>query len=96
MGDFRITIDAVGGHGCNREANDGDRLVRCHRDDCPDCQAERFVQQLMARGCSIHGAKLEHWPKVMHGGGLRPDVPTHQGGPGPVDDLLLGHRTGKF
>ena len=91
MGDFRITIEAVGGHGCGREAKDGERIMRCHKDHCPDCQTERFVEQLKARGVtSIHSAKLEHWPVPGAAGTTRTEKP------GPIDDLLDGTRSGAF
>jgi hypothetical protein len=97
MGDFRITIEGVGNHGCARDAKAaaGDTLTavkysRCHRDNCVDCQVERFVEQLKARGtCSVAKATLEHWP--VPGAGC-----TRTENPGPIDDMLDGTRLGTF
>jgi hypothetical protein len=90
VGDFRITIEAVGGHGCGREAKDGERIARCRRDDCADCQAERFVAQLQARGASVASAKFEHWPVPGAAGTTRTE------NSGPTDDLKAGTRSGAF
>ena len=89
MGDFRITIEAVGGHGCGREAKDGQTVVRCRRMDCPDCRTIDFVETLKRGSCSVSSAKLEHWP--VPGAGC-----TRTENPGPVDDLLAGTRKGTF
>jgi len=79
VGDYRITIDAVGGHGCARETKSGQRPYRCRRDDCVDCQVARFVEQLKQRGNSISQSKIEHWPAERFGG-LEPNP-----NPGPID-----------
>lgn len=83
MGDFTITIKAVGGHGCKREAKSGDKIYGCGQMSCPDCQAREFVRLLQRTGTNVGSATLEHWPNQ-----------TPQ--PGPVDDLLTGIRTGSF
>ncbi len=90
MGDFRITIEAVGSHGCGCQAKDGEWVPRCGSEGCPDCQAIGFVQQLQARGSNVAGAKLEHWPVPGAAGTTRDE------NPGPVDDLLTGVRSGQF
>ncbi len=89
MGDFRIVVEAVGGHGCGREAKDGEKVTRCGRRGCPDCEAVRFVDELK-RSNSVHSARIEHWPVPGAAGCGR----TEQ--PGPVDDLLAGTRAGSF
>jgi hypothetical protein len=82
MGNFRITIDAVGGHGCQRELKDGAVVGGCGLKTCPDCLARWFVRALeYVANSSVKAATLTHWPE----------------GPGTVvDDLLTGHRTGSF
>jgi hypothetical protein len=85
MGNFRIEIDAVGGHGCQREVKDGGTVAEsCGLAACPDCIARKFVAELKAAGVFNYppaSAKLTHWP----------------GTPGEVrDDLLTGIRSGSF
>lgn len=85
MGNFRIEIDACGGHGCKREIKDGQISDGCGEDSCPDCMARRFVQSMKARGFFNYppsaSARLIHWP----------------GEPCSVeDDLLTGRRKGNF
>lgn len=86
MGDFRITIKAVGGHGCQRTVKSGGQLAdSCGSPSCPDCIARRCVAQLMATGCYVSEATLQHWP-AEHPGSTA----------GPRDDLLTGVRSGEF
>jgi hypothetical protein len=89
MGDFRILIEAIGGHGCGREAKDGQTVNRCNRRGCPDCEAIRFVDELK-RANNVQLAKVEHWPVPGAAGTTRTE------NPGPVDDLLTGIRHGQF
>lgn len=91
MGTFRVEVQAVGGHGCQREVKSGETITApCGHASCPDCLAREFVQKLKAAGCffnttgTIEGvgyAKLTHWP---HGHGT------------VSDDLLTGVRSGNF
>lgn len=90
MGDYRITIEAVGGHGCGREAKDGDVVTRCGSPSCPDCNAIALVQELGRTGNTVSLAKLEHWPVPGAAGCTRTEKP------GPVDDLIAGTRAGSF
>lgn len=90
MGDYRITIEAVGGHGCGREAKDGEVVARCRRPNCPDCKVDALVQELKATGNSVAKATIEHWPVPGAAGTTRTE------NPGPVDDLLTGTRSGQF
>jgi len=67
MGMFRIEIDAIGGHGCDRKTKAGEKLYgRCGRFGCPDCMAHDFVLQLKQRGMlsgsPTDKATLTHWP----------------------------------
>lgn len=96
MGDFRITIDAVGGHGCQREIKDGGHVNPCGQPSCPDCQARAFVEQLKATGTNVRQATLEHWPAKMLNYETPPVLVDRTEGVGPVDDLLTGVRTGSF
>lgn len=86
MGDHRVTVEAVGGHGCGREVKAG-TMQPCGEASCPDCQARRFVEGLKTSGNSVKVAKLEHWPVPGAAGTTRTE------NPGPVDDLLTGIRT---
>lgn len=81
MGSYNIEIEAVGGHGCQREVKDGDKVFGCGRMGCPDCETRRFIKTLRDGGSSVSKAKLTHWP------GQESEV---------QDDLLTGIRTGNF
>ena len=65
MGDFRMTIEAVGGHGCDRTAKAGDTLRGCGAQDCPDCMFARFVSDMQRAGMRPTVAKMHHWPADM-------------------------------
>lgn len=95
MGDYRITIDAVGGHGCQRDARDGETVQpHCGSIYCPDCRARQLVRDLKASSNTIISAKLEHWPaqEMRYDGTVVPRA----GNAGPIDDLLTGVRHGSF
>jgi hypothetical protein len=62
MGSFRLTFQAVGGHGCNRTAKEGEEARGCGRMGCPDCECKRVVDELKARFPSVERATLTHWP----------------------------------
>ncbi len=81
MGDYRIEINAVGGHGCSREVKNGGKVWGCRRMDCPDCQAREFVARLQRSNNTVKSATLTHWP------GQASEV---------NDNLLTGIRTGDF
>jgi len=82
MGDFRIEVNGVGAHGCQREVKSGEvKKEDCGNAGCPDCLARAFVKKLKDGGNSIQSATLMHWP---------------QNGPQIVDDLQTGKRTGSF
>ena len=80
MGQFRIEIVAVGGHGCKREIGDGEVVEGCGNPGCPDCETRAFVASFRQRN-SVEKATFTHWP------GTPGEV---------QDDLLTGKRTGSF
>jgi uncharacterized protein (UPF0371 family) len=81
MGNYRIEIEAAGGHGCQRELKDGQIVPGCMQESCPDCAARALVDWLKHKGNTMVSAKLIHWP----------------GQQGSVeDDLLTGIRKGSF
>ncbi len=81
MGMFRVTVEATGGHGCQREKGDGEHVVGCERSGCPDCITREFVRRLRRCGAMVSKAQLVHWPDQV----------------GQVhDDLLTGERRGTF
>lgn len=81
MGDFRIEVNATGGHGCQRELKDGSEVGDCGQPSCPDCLARRFVRDLKNQGQMVKDALLIHWPN---------STPTI------VDNLVSGKRSGSF
>lgn len=65
MGNFKIEIEAVGGHGIQREVKQGEAIAYVNADPRePDRKAFDFVQQLKEAGMFGYGgsAKLIHWP----------------------------------
>lgn len=81
MGQFRVTVTAVGGHGCQREKGDGENVVGCEQRHCPDCITREYVRRLKRSGSTVEQAELVHWPNE----------------PGCVrDNLLTGERRGSF
>jgi len=62
MGEFNISITAVGGHGCDRKAKEGERLSGCGRMSCPDCEAKRFFEEAIRRGFGSATMRITHWP----------------------------------
>lgn len=81
MGDFRIEVNATGGHGCQRNLLSGSEVGVCSDPNCPDCIARRFVEELKSRGVSVRDALLIHWPNSN---------------PTIVDNLMTKKRTGSF
>lgn len=76
MGNFKIEIEAVGGHGVCRETKQGEIIPYdiAHPNE-PDVIAKRFVEEF-GKSNSIVSAKLVHWPDTS---------PI-------VDDLRTGRR----
>jgi len=62
MGNFKIEIEAVGGHGVCREVKEGERIPydAAHEGE-PDVLAKRFVEAF-GKTNTIVSAKLTHWP----------------------------------
>jgi hypothetical protein len=87
MGDFRVVVEAVGGHGCQREKGTGETVVGCDRPGCPDCMAREFVRRLKRSGATVKRAEIQHWPADLPGYTVEGQV---------HDDLLSGVRTGDF
>ncbi len=84
MGQFRVTITAVGNHGCQRDEQRTDptfKVVGCGSPHCTDCLAREFVAKLRAIGANVEQAHIHHWP------GQEGEV---------LDNLLTQHRTGHF
>jgi hypothetical protein len=82
MGQFKIEIVAVGGHGCQRAIYDREKVDEsCKWSNCPDCKAREFVKWLKARGINVEVALLKHWPGTEHQ---------------VIDDLSTLVRTGEF
>lgn len=82
MGDFRVTIKAVGGHGQDRSTGNGE-VVDFEADNVnsPEAILKRAVAELQATGNSVTEATVHHWP------GTSSEV---------VDNLLTGRRIGQF
>jgi hypothetical protein len=81
MGQFKIEIVAVGGHGCQREVKDGGQVFGCGYNRCPDCTVRELVAKLLRDGNQVESATITHWP------GQESQV---------VDNLLTKHRKGSF
>jgi hypothetical protein len=82
MGNFKIVIEAVGGHGVDREKKEGEVVnFFVSGSETPDALAKRFFEVLKWKGFDIKQAELIHWP----------------GTPGEVvDNLETGIRKGNF
>lgn len=99
MGNFRIVIDAVGGHGQDREKKDGEVVdFTGGRTDgnTPEAIAQRAVAEIKAAGTNVLSAKVYHWPAdtVYEG---EPVAPVDGNGkPCITDDLVTGVRKGQF
>ncbi len=81
MGEFKVSVQAIGGHGCQREKGDGEHVVGCERASCPDCITREFVRRLKRCGVTVTAAELVHWPREV--AQVR-------------DNLLTGERRGTF
>jgi hypothetical protein len=62
MGNFKIVIEAVGGHGVLREVKEGEAINydAAHPGE-PDVLAKRFVDEF-GKSNNVLSAKLVHWP----------------------------------
>jgi len=87
MGKFRVIIEAVGNHGCQRDEQRADPqmdVVGCGQPTCTDCLAREFVNKLRAIGTNVTEATIHHWPGLTGG-----DAEV-------VDNLLTQKRIGTF
>ncbi len=87
MGDFRVVVEALGGHGCQREKGTGETVIGCDRPGCPDCMAREFVRRLKRSGATVKKAEIQHWPA---------DLPGYTEAGQVTDDLVTGARIGEF
>lgn len=63
MGQFRVEVTAVGGHGCQRQVKEGEQLQQfCGNPTCPDCEAREFVRRYKRLGVMVEHATITHWP----------------------------------
>lgn len=81
MGQFRVELTAVGGHGCQREIKDGGNVRDCGEPRCLDCITRRYVNDIAKTGSTIEAATFTHWP------GTPEQV---------IDNLVTGERKGSF
>lgn len=84
MGQFRVTVIAVGNHGCQRDEQRKDPKMDvegCGQPNCTDCITREYVAKLKASGGSVSEASVHHWP------GTHGEV---------LDNLLTKKRTGSF
>lgn len=82
MGQFRIVITAVGGHGVDRGKKDGEIVdFNAEGEFSPDAIAKRAVSELKRFGVNVEDATIIHWP------GSETEV---------SDNLLTGVRKGNF
>lgn len=82
MGNFKIEIEAVGGHGVDRSKKDGETVdFYADGEFSPDAIAKRVISELKRFGNDVQAARIIHWP------GQESEV---------TDDLLTGVRKGNF
>lgn len=81
MGDFRVVVDAVGSHGCERDIGHDSHVVGCERPGCSDCIAREYVRRLKRCGILVRKAVIIHWPDSKEK---------------VTDNLVTGKRTGWF
>lgn len=82
MGNFKIEINAVGGHGVDRDKKDGETVdFNAEGEFTPDALVARFVNEMKRFGNDVQSATITHWP------GEEGEV---------TDDLLTGVRKGNF
>lgn len=87
MGKFRVTVEAVGNHGCARDEHRNhpkQDVIGCGFPGCTDCITREYVEKMKASGASVTEATIHHWPGL-------------QGGDAEVlDNLLTKKRIGSF
>lgn len=62
MGNFRIVINAVGGHGQDRDKVEGEKVFFGENGETPDQIAFTAVKNLLATGNNVMDARIIHWP----------------------------------
>ncbi len=64
MGNYRIIINGVGGHGVDREPKEGES-VNFYKEGntSPDAIAKQFVEILRFYNPTVDSAVLIHWPE---------------------------------
>lgn len=82
MGQFKIEITAVGGHGQDRSKKEGE-IVNFYEEGntSPDAIAKTMVETLKVHGVNVEKAEIIHWPDQED------EV---------RDNLVSGVRTGNF
>lgn len=60
MGNYRVIINAVGGHGQDREKGNGETVD--FGDNSPEAILKRAVEELQASGNTVSEATIHHWP----------------------------------
>lgn len=82
MGNYRVIINAVGGHGQDRSKGH-DQVVdfEAGGENSPEAIIARAVAELQATGNTVSEATIHHWP------GTPSEV---------VDNLVTGRRLGSF
>jgi hypothetical protein len=65
MGNFRIEIEATGGHGDCRDVKQGETLdPAAYPEHSVDAVAWDAVAALKAKGANVISARLIHWPET--------------------------------
>lgn len=87
MGKFRVTVEAVGNHGCQRaehRADPNSAVIGCGQPNCTDCITREYVNRLRDSGANVSEATIHHWPGLEGG---EAEV---------VDNLITLRRLGSF
>ena len=89
VGNYRIVIEGVGSHGCQRDvAGESSVKVQCDSPSfCPDCAARALVDLMCRSGENVTSARLYHWLDNVTGEVQSSTV---------VDDLKSLQRHGTF
>lgn len=91
VGAFKIQVDAIGNHGCQRERVDGDTVYGCGSMNCPDCLTSEYIAKMRRAGVLMTSAVITHWP-----GQPTQVTDEYQLADLPVLPLAKRSRRGKF
>lgn len=93
MGDFRIVIDTIGGHGQDRDKKDGEIVDFGSTENSPEAFFKKAIEDAIAKGIisSDTTAHVIHWPLDNYEGQLKNGRSVQI-----VDNLMTGKRTGSF